>query len=262
MSAGAHACAAAAPPAGRDQDRFFFPVPVEGKLAREMTRLVKHYNESQKEVEVTAVYTGGYDDTKLKTQAADPRPASRRRAVLMSANFIRRTETLTATSSRSSRCSRPTRRRATIHEGVLAGADANAMDAGRDLRRAVPNSTPLLYYNVEHFKEAGLDPTKPPRTWQDWRTRAEAAPRATDYGWGLMLPGTTIISAGSWRRSPCPTAAEYFNAEYGGEVYYDQPSMLGAARFVEDLIIKHKVMPEGVTEADGVSTAFFRAARR
>ena len=31
---------------------FFFPVPVEGKLAREMTRLVKVYNESQKEVEV------------------------------------------------------------------------------------------------------------------------------------------------------------------------------------------------------------------
>ena len=49
----------------------------------------------------------------------------------------------------------------------------------------------------------------------------------------------------------------YFNEEYGGEVYYDQPSMVGAARFVEDLVFKHKVMPQGVTEAGGVSTAFF-----
>src|SRR5260370_21919297 len=49
----------------------------------------------------------------------------------------------------------------------------------------------------------------------------------------------------------------YFNEEYGGEVYYDQPSMLGAARFVEDLIFKHKVMPQGITEAGGVSTSFF-----
>src|SRR5258708_22434768 len=49
----------------------------------------------------------------------------------------------------------------------------------------------------------------------------------------------------------------YFNEEYGGEGYYDQPSMLGAARFVEDLIFKHKVMPQGVTEAGGVSTQFF-----
>src|SRR5712691_12576501 len=65
---------------------FFFPVPVEGKLAREMTRLVKVYNEGQKDVEVTAVYTGGYDDTKLKAQAAAKagKPPS---VVLMSANF-------------------------------------------------------------------------------------------------------------------------------------------------------------------------------
>ena len=39
---------------------FFFPVPVDGKLAREMTRLVKVYNDSQKEVAVTAAYTGSY----------------------------------------------------------------------------------------------------------------------------------------------------------------------------------------------------------
>ena len=65
---------------------FFFPVPVEGKLAREMTRLVKLYNESQKEVEVTAVYTGGYDDTKLKAQAA-AKAGKPPAVVLMSANF-------------------------------------------------------------------------------------------------------------------------------------------------------------------------------
>jgi sn-glycerol 3-phosphate transport system substrate-binding protein len=62
--------AASLPVAAQTRIEFFFPVPVEGKLAREMTRLVKLYNEGQKEVEVTAVYTGGYDDTKLKAQAA------------------------------------------------------------------------------------------------------------------------------------------------------------------------------------------------
>jgi sn-glycerol 3-phosphate transport system substrate-binding protein len=33
--------------------------------------------------------------------------------------------------------------------------------------------------------------------------------------------------------------------------------MLGAVRFVDDLVHKHKVMPAGVVEAGGVSTAFF-----
>ena len=48
----------------------------------------------------------------------------------------------------------------------------------------------------------------------------------------------------------------YFNEEYGGEVYYDTPSMLGAAQFVEDLVFKHKVMQQGVVEGGGVSTNF------
>ena len=89
---------------------FFFPVPVEGKLAREMTRLVKLYNESQKEVEVTASYTGGYDDTKLKAQAAAKagKPPS---VVLMSANFnvdLKLSGDIVSLEP----CSRPTRPRA------------------------------------------------------------------------------------------------------------------------------------------------------
>src|SRR5262245_66473417 len=66
---------------------FFFPVPVDGKLAKEMTRLVKVYNDSQKDIAVTAVYTGSYDETKLKAQAAANagKPPG---LVLMSANFV------------------------------------------------------------------------------------------------------------------------------------------------------------------------------
>ena len=80
--------AAAALPAGaQTKIDFFFPVPVDGKLAREMTRLVKVYNDSQKEVDVTAVYTGSYDDTKLKAQAA-AKAGKPPAVVLMSANFV------------------------------------------------------------------------------------------------------------------------------------------------------------------------------
>ena len=58
---------------------FFFPVPVEGKLAREMTRLVKLYNESQKEVEVVASYTAA-TTTPSSRLRLPPRPASRPRS--------------------------------------------------------------------------------------------------------------------------------------------------------------------------------------
>src|SRR5882757_11215887 len=159
--------AASLPAAAQTKIEFFFPVPVEGKLAREMTRLVKLYNEGQKEVEVTAVYTGGYDDTKLKAQAAAKagKPPS---VVLMSANFITDLKLSGDLMSLEPQLQADD----TDREKFLADFWP-ALHANATVDRAlygVPfhNSTPLLYYNVDHFKEAGLDPAKPPRTWAEF----------------------------------------------------------------------------------------------
>src|SRR5277367_5507964 len=66
----------------------FFPVPVQGKLAVEMQRLIDQFDQQHADIHVTAVYTGSYDDTNLKTRAAIQagHPPG---AVIMSANFIR-----------------------------------------------------------------------------------------------------------------------------------------------------------------------------
>ena len=48
----------------------FFPVPVQGKLANEMQRLIEQFDKDHADIHVTAVYTGSYDDTNLKTRAA------------------------------------------------------------------------------------------------------------------------------------------------------------------------------------------------
>ena len=67
---------------------FFFPVPVQGKLAVEMQKLVGQFDKTHPDIHVTAVYTGSYDDTNLKTRAAIQagHPPG---VALMSANFIR-----------------------------------------------------------------------------------------------------------------------------------------------------------------------------
>ena len=67
----------------------FFPVPVQGMLANEMKKLIDRFNTpSHPDIKATAVYTGSYDDTNLKTRAAIKagRPPA---AVIMSANFVR-----------------------------------------------------------------------------------------------------------------------------------------------------------------------------
>ena len=63
-------------------------MPVQGKLAVEMQRLIEQFDSTHPDIHVTAVYTGSYDDTNLKTRAAIQagHPPG---VVLMSANFVR-----------------------------------------------------------------------------------------------------------------------------------------------------------------------------
>src|SRR5207244_276116 len=181
FSIGALALSLALPAWAQTRIEFFFPVPVEGKLADETTR-----------------------DDFLK----DFWPALHANAVV---------------------------------DGELYGVPFH-------------NSTPLLYYNVEHFKEAGLDPSKPPRTWAELADAAKKLTKGDRYG--FAMPEGYDYLGWLMEALSMSNGGRYFNEEYGGEVYYDTPSMLGAAQFVEDLVFKHKVMQQGVVEGGGVSTNF------
>ena len=47
----------------------------------------------------------------------------------------------------------------------------------------INRSTPLLYYNKNLFKEAGLDPEKPPKTWNEFRTMAKSMTKGEVTGY-------------------------------------------------------------------------------
>ena len=48
----------------------FFPVPVDGQLARDMTSMIKEFSDTHPGIKATAVFTGSYDETLIKTRAA------------------------------------------------------------------------------------------------------------------------------------------------------------------------------------------------
>ena len=232
---------------------FFFPVPVDGKLAREMARLVKVYNDSQKEVSVTAIYAGGYDDTKLKAQAAAAagKPPA---VVLMSANFVLDLKLAGDVISLEPMLKSDGTTKDKFLADFWPAVHANAIVDGELYAIPFQNSTPLLYYNKEHFKEAGLDPEKPPQTWAELVDAAKKLTKADRMGFGL--PEGYDYMGWMMEALSMSNGGRYFNEEYGGEVYYDTPSMLGAAQFVEDLVFKHKVMQQGVVEGGALSTNF------
>jgi sn-glycerol 3-phosphate transport system substrate-binding protein len=232
---------------------FFFPVPVDGKLAKEMTRLTKVYNDGQKEVAVTAVYTGSYDETKLKAQAATAagKPPA---VVLMSANFVLDLKIAGDLISLEPMLKADGTTRTKFLSDFWPALHANAIVDSELYAIPYQNSTPLLYYNKEHFKEAGLDPEKPPQNWAEFVDAAKKLTKGDRYG--FSMPAGYDYLGWLMEALSMSNGGRYFNEEYGGEVYYDTPSMLGAAQFVEDLVFKHKVMQQGVVEAGGVSSNF------
>lgn len=238
---------------------FFFPVPVQGKLANEMTRLVDTFNSKQAGVHVTAVYTGSYDDTNLKTRAAIEagRPPA---VVLMSANFIREYVINKQAIDLGELIAADGQTKSQFIAQFFPAVRENAMEADHVYGVPFQNSTPILYYNTDAFKEVGLDPNKPPVTWQEWVDDAKKLTRRD--GNTITRSGLVIISnydTLGWLVSgfTMSNGGEYYNRGYGGEVFYNTPSTIGAVQFMDDLVHKHHVMPEGVIDANAAANAFF-----
>jgi sn-glycerol 3-phosphate transport system substrate-binding protein len=238
----------------------FFPVPVQGKLAVEMQRLIEKFDQDHPDIHVTAVYTGSYDDTNVKTRAAIQagKPPG---AVIMSANFVREyvinDEVMPFDALIADDGATPGK----FMEEFWPALRLNAMENGHVYGVPFQNSTPLLYYSVDAFKEVGLDPERPPVTWQDWVDDLRKLTKhdgAQTSRWGLMFPGTSDYLGWITSGFAMSNGGQYYNTGYGGEIYYNQPSTLGAVRFIDALVHKWKVMPEGVTDANAVTTAFFQ----
>ncbi|WP_342360991.1 ABC transporter substrate-binding protein [Terrarubrum flagellatum] len=237
----------------------FFPVPVDGALAKEMQNLIVRFNKENPDIEVTGVYTGSYDETDIKTRAAIKagKPPA---AVIMSANFITQYHIDDLIQPLDSFAEADGKTPDAFMNQFWPALHGNARVDGKIYGVPFHNSTPLLYYNVEAFKEAGLDPEKPPVTWTDWITVAKKLTKRDGdkvTRWGLMIPG--VYDTLGWTMSALnmSNGGQYYNPDFGGEIYYDTPSMLGALTLVDDLIHKYKVMPEGATQMPTINNSFF-----
>ncbi len=238
---------------------FFFPVPVQGRLSNEIQRLVGVFNDHHPDIHVTPSYTGSYDDTNLKTHAAIQAGHSPA-VVLMSANFIREYAITGDAVPLDPLIAEGGQTDAQYMDRFFPPLRINAMEAGHVYGVPFQNSTPVMYYNKAAFTEVGLDPDHPPATWAEW---ADAAKKLTKRDgsnttrWGLMMVSSYDTLGWLVSGFAMSNGGQYYNQAWGGEVYYNQPSTLGAVTFLDDLVHKDHVMPEGVTDPNAVASAFF-----
>ncbi len=239
--------------AAQETIEFMFPAPVQGKLSREMQKIVAEYNDSQDAVEVVGVFTGSYDDTKVKSQAAAEagRPPA---VVLMSANFAAELAMNDLIVPIADIAPEGTDVPAFVEE-FWPAVRANALFDGEMYSVPFQNSTPILYYNKEHFAEAGID--KAPETWGEWIAAAKALAKPDEGRWGLMMPSNYDYNGWLVQSLAMASGGTFYNTVYPGEIFYDHASTKAALKFWRDMAHEHKAMPTGVTDSKAVSTNFF-----
>jgi sn-glycerol 3-phosphate transport system substrate-binding protein len=242
--------------AGSVEIDLLFPVPVQGKLADKMKELMDRFNGQQSAVKATAVYTGSYDDTSLKTRAAIKagKPPG---AVIMSANFVREYMINGDVDPFDPIIEKDGKSPSEFFDQFWPALKPNAVIDCKIYGIPYQYSTPLMYYNVAAFTDAGLDPDKPPATWAEWLDAAKKLTKPSGERWGINFPGTYDYCGWLTSAFVMQNGGQYYNHDYGGEVYYNAPSTLGALTLLDTLVNKAKVMPPGVSDANACTSAFF-----
>ncbi|MBW6457003.1 MAG: ABC transporter substrate-binding protein [Trueperaceae bacterium] len=113
--------------------------------------------------------------------------------------------------------------------------------------RAVPFavSVPMLYYNADLFREAGLDPDAPPATWAEVREAAKTIREAT----GRFGIGIQISNSNNWVPQGLieSNGGEILDAE--GRIAVDGPEVVEVYEFWQALALEDGTLPV-VTDAE------------
>jgi sn-glycerol 3-phosphate transport system substrate-binding protein len=242
------AWAAAAAAAEPVRLSFWYPVDVGGGLAKVIDALVADFNKAHPDIVVTPVYSGSYDVTLQKIQAAKlagtlPDVAVTEISsvpVLGALGAAQPLDDLIAAAGGKQFLDK-------FWPSMLLNCVYNGKVYGVPFQR----STPVMYYNKEAFAEAGLDPEKPPLSWDEL---ADAARKLTVRDgervtrWGLELP----LEAFNWFYYALAYAngSEVLSPD-GAKVLWDQPKNVEALQFWHDLVNKYKSTPPFTPWSDG-----------
>jgi len=227
---------------------FWYPVDLGGGLAKVIDGLVGDFNKTHPDIQVTATYTGNYDVTLQKIQASKlagtlPDVAVTEISsvpVLAALGAAQPIDEFIASSGGKTFLDR-------FWPSMLLNCTYGSKIYGVPFQR----STPVMYYNKDAFSEAGLDPERPPVTWDELISVAQKltkreGDRTTQ--WGVELP----LEAFNWFYYALTYAngGETLSTD-GTKVLWDEPKNIEALQFWHDLVNKYKVTPAYTPWNDG-----------
>lgn len=253
---GLAAAAAFQMPALAQELSLYYPVAVGGPITKIVDTLAADFEKEHPGIKIKPVYAGSYQDTITKALTAAKGGDAPHMAVMLSTDMY----TL-------------------IDEGVVVPFDElvktpadrawmssfypgfmkNSQTGGKTWGIPFQRSTIVMYWNKELFKQAGLDPNRPPQNWAELvdygkkLTQRDAAGKVST--WGVQVPSSGFPY---WLFQGFTTqnGVELMNAA-GTQTYFDKPEVVEALQYWVDLSRKHQIHPPGVVEWGTTPKDFF-----
>jgi ABC-type glycerol-3-phosphate transport system substrate-binding protein len=136
-----------------------------------------------------------------------------------------------------------------IPVALQAGIDSE----GRILGLPFYTGTDALYYRLDHFEEAGLDPAAPPTTWAELAEAAQALtnPRAGRYGFGMYGKTHTVRCIHFMQNNGPDGEMLRLDRDSGiWTILVNSPESIEAIEYMVSLARDLKVVPPNVVEMD------------
>jgi sn-glycerol 3-phosphate transport system substrate-binding protein len=235
---------------------FFYPVAVGGPITRIIDGFAADFEKENPGIKLRPIYSGSYQESIAKALTAvksgDPPVTS----ILLSTDMYTLIDEDAIVPFDD--LVRTAEDRAWLKSFYPAFME-NSQTGGKTWGIPFQRSTVVLYYNKEAFKEAGLDPNRPPATWQEMADFAQKLTRRDASGnvtqWGVQIPSSGF-PYWLFQGLAIENGVNLMNAA-GTQVYYDKPEVIGALQYWVDLVNKYKVHPPGIVEWGTTPKDFF-----
>ncbi|WP_439572508.1 ABC transporter substrate-binding protein [Phreatobacter sp.] len=240
---------------GKVEVSFFYPVAVGGPITRLIDAYAADFEKDNPSITVKPIYAGTYQETIVKALTAHKSGTPPVTSVLLSTDMFTLIDEDAIIP---------------FDDFIKTDADKawlgsffpsfmeNSQTGGKTWGIPFQRSTIVLYWNKDLFREAGLDPEKPPQTWAEQVAFAEKLTKRdgnTTTQWGIQIPSSGFPY---WLFQALAVQADaiLMNRE-GNRTAYDAPGVIEALQYWVDLSRKHRVHPTGIVEWGTTPRDFF-----
>lgn len=237
---------------------FFYPVNIGGAVPNLIDKMVSDFEAENPNIKINAVYTGNYGDNAVQVVSGFQ---SNTQPDFFLYDYTSCLDIIA--SGWVTPLNQFLDKDPDGQEYIKDFLDGFMVDAYiGDTLYSIPfqRSTEIMYYNKDAFREVGLDPEAPPKTWDELLEYAQKLTKKNDDGsvarWGIGIDGD---NAQWWLGGMCLQNSVDGNNlmnDDGTEVYFNSPEVKEALQFVCDLSQKYEVMPTGIQKWSDLPTQF------